>query len=117
MGSRHEAVKIHGAKTNFSKLIGRVEAGEEVVVQRGDVPVAKVVPFEASARARKAGALKGRVEIAADVEAIPTRFRGAHRLTAWLVDTPLVAGARARASARGLCGVSAVRANHARALP
>jgi prevent-host-death family protein len=67
-------VKIHEAKTHFSKLILRVEAGEEIVVQRGDVPVAKIVPYEASSQARTAGALKGRVEIAADFDAIPAEF-------------------------------------------
>jgi len=67
-------VKMHEAKTNFSKLIGLVEAGEEVVVQRGDIPVAKIVPYETSGHARKAGALKGRIEIAEDFDAIPAGF-------------------------------------------
>ena len=65
---------MHEAKTNFSKLIGLVEAGEEVVVQRGDIPVAKIVPYETSGHARKAGALKGRIEIAEDFDAIPAEF-------------------------------------------
>jgi len=65
---------MHEAKTNFSKLIGLVEAGEEVVVQRGDIPVAKIVPYETSGHARKAGALKGRIEIAEDVDSIPAGF-------------------------------------------
>ena len=67
-------MKMHEAKTNFSKLIGLVEAGEEVVVQRGDIPVAKIVPYETSGHARKAGALKGRIEIAEDFDAIPAGF-------------------------------------------
>jgi len=67
-------VKMHEAKTNFSKLIGLVEAGEEVVVQRGDIPVAKIVPYETSGHARKAGALKGRIEIAEDFDSIPAGF-------------------------------------------
>ena len=33
-------VKIHEAKTNLSKLIARVEAGEEIVIARDDKPVA-----------------------------------------------------------------------------
>ena len=65
---------MHEAKTNFSKLIGLVEGGEEVVIQRGDIPVAKIVPYETSGHARKAGALKGRIEIAEDFEAIPAGF-------------------------------------------
>ncbi len=67
-------VKMHEAKTNFSKLIGLVEGGAEVVIQRGDIPVAKIVPYETGGHARQAGALKGRIEIAGDLEAIPPGF-------------------------------------------
>jgi prevent-host-death family protein len=35
-------VKIHDAKTNLSKLVARVEAGEEVVIARGNEPVVKL---------------------------------------------------------------------------
>ncbi|HTQ12933.1 MAG TPA: DUF433 domain-containing protein [Rhizomicrobium sp.] len=35
-------VKIHEAKTNLSRLIARVEAGEEIVIARGDKPVVKL---------------------------------------------------------------------------
>jgi prevent-host-death family protein len=38
-------VKMHKAKTEFSKLIARVEKGEEIVIARGDKPVAKIVPL------------------------------------------------------------------------
>ena len=37
-----ETVKIHEAKTTLSKLIARVEAGEEIVIARDDKPVAKL---------------------------------------------------------------------------
>jgi prevent-host-death family protein len=37
-------VNIHEAKTHFSKLVSRVEAGEEVIIARGGKPVAKLVP-------------------------------------------------------------------------
>ncbi len=36
-------VTIHVAKTNLSKLIAKVEAGEEVVICRGDKEVARLV--------------------------------------------------------------------------
>ncbi|MGH6950688.1 MAG: type II toxin-antitoxin system Phd/YefM family antitoxin [Vitreimonas sp.] len=39
-------VTIHAAKTNLSKLIAQVEAGEEVVICRGDVEVARLVTIE-----------------------------------------------------------------------
>ena len=37
-------VTIHVAKTNLSKLIAKVEAGEEVVICRGDKEVVRMVP-------------------------------------------------------------------------
>lgn len=58
-----KSVKIHEAKTQFSKLIALAEQGEEIIVQRGDVRVAKIVPYSEPARGRKAGALKGRITI------------------------------------------------------
>ncbi|KPL54679.1 prevent-host-death protein [Prosthecomicrobium hirschii] len=39
-------VSIHAAKTNLSKLIEAVAAGEEVVIARGKTPVARLVPFQ-----------------------------------------------------------------------
>ncbi len=37
------AVTVGEAKTTLSKLIARAEAGEEVVISRGNVPVVKLV--------------------------------------------------------------------------
>ncbi len=35
-------VKIAEAKTHLSKLLAKVEAGEEVVIARGNAPIAKL---------------------------------------------------------------------------
>jgi prevent-host-death family protein len=35
---------IHAAKTNLSKLLARVEAGEEIVIARGKTPIARLTP-------------------------------------------------------------------------
>ena len=45
-------VKIHDAKTNLSKLIARVEAGEEIIIARDDKPVAKLSAATGSGSAR-----------------------------------------------------------------
>ncbi len=37
-------ITVHSAKTNLSKLIARAEAGEEILIYRGDKPAAKLVP-------------------------------------------------------------------------
>lgn len=67
-------VKVHQAKTNFSRLLGLVEAGEEVLVQRGDVPVAKIVPYHSASHARRAGRWRGQIWIAGDFDEIPEGF-------------------------------------------
>ena len=58
-------VTIHVAKTNLSKLIAQVEAGEEVVICRGDKEVAKLVPANDDRKVlpnRGLGNLKGVIE-------------------------------------------------------
>jgi prevent-host-death family protein len=37
-------VGVHQAKTTLSQLLRRVEAGEEVTILRGGIPVARLVP-------------------------------------------------------------------------
>ncbi|MEO6408274.1 MAG: type II toxin-antitoxin system prevent-host-death family antitoxin [Burkholderiaceae bacterium] len=45
------SIGLFEAKTHFSELIARAEAGEEVVITRHNRPVARIVPFVAPARA------------------------------------------------------------------
>lgn len=42
-----DVVRVHEAKTHLSALLARVEAGEEIVVARGQTPIAKLVPIRA----------------------------------------------------------------------
>ena len=56
-------VTIHNAKTNLSRLLARVEAGEEIVLARGKQPVARIVPFESRPVKREFGALRGIVSV------------------------------------------------------
>jgi prevent-host-death family protein len=69
-----DAVSIHEAKTHFSRLVARAEAGEEIVVRRGPTPVAKIVAYHAPTTPRVPGALKGRITIAADFDQTPDAF-------------------------------------------
>jgi prevent-host-death family protein len=39
-------VTIHQAKTQLSKLIEAVERGEKVIIARGQIPVAELVPAQ-----------------------------------------------------------------------
>ena len=42
---------IHDAKTNLSRIIERVEHGEEIIISRAGHPVAKVIPLTRRATA------------------------------------------------------------------
>ncbi len=67
MGQR--AVNIHEAKTHLSRLVERVEAGEEIVIARGGRPVARLVPMARRTRPRELGIWKDQVWIAPDFDA------------------------------------------------
>lgn len=41
-----KVVTVHEAKTHLSRLIAEVEAGAEIVLARGKVPVARIVPLQ-----------------------------------------------------------------------
>jgi prevent-host-death family protein len=69
IGSMGEA-KIGEAKAHFSDLVKRAEQGEEIVIKRGEQPVAMLVQFKARAE-RKPGRLKGHVVIHDDFDELP----------------------------------------------
>jgi prevent-host-death family protein len=58
-----DTVTIHTAKTTLSQLLARVEAGEEIVLARGKVPIARLVPYQPTAPKRQFGALRGVVSV------------------------------------------------------
>ncbi len=63
-------VNIHEAKTHFSRLLQRVAAGEEVIIARAGVPVAKLVAVEPKkAKTRPLGFARGEVWVADDFDA------------------------------------------------
>ena len=55
-------VNVHQAKTQLSRLLARVEAGEDVVVARRGEPVARLVGCKPR-RKREPNVLKGKVTI------------------------------------------------------
>lgn len=63
-------VTIHEAKTQLSELIRRVEAGEEIVIARGDTPVAILKSYDrtdiAARRKRGMGSLAGKFPLPSD---------------------------------------------------
>ncbi len=53
-------VNIHEAKTHFSKLVARANAGEEIVIARAGKPLAKLVPLDARQK-RQPGIAEGQL--------------------------------------------------------
>lgn len=62
-------VNVHEAKTQFSRLLQRVAAGEEITIAKAGVPVARLVPIEPRSKKRKLGIDRGRIWIADDFDA------------------------------------------------
>lgn len=56
-------INIHEAKTHLSRLVERVQAGEEIVIAKAGRPAARLVPIEASRKPIKIGGLKGRITV------------------------------------------------------
>lgn len=62
---------IHEAKTQLSRLLERVERGEEIIIARAGKPVAKLVPYEAAFEPRVGGQCEGKWWIAPDFDELP----------------------------------------------
>lgn len=68
MTTRASEVNVHDAKTHLSRLLRRVAAGEEIVIARAGVPVARLVPV-AGRPERRFGIDRGLFEVPEDFDA------------------------------------------------
>jgi prevent-host-death family protein len=65
-------IGMHEAKTQLSKLVERVEAGEEIVITRRGEPAARLIPERRRGGfASLMGTWRGRVKIADDFDELP----------------------------------------------
>jgi antitoxin (DNA-binding transcriptional repressor) of toxin-antitoxin stability system len=63
---------MHQAKTHLSKLVERVEAGEEIIITRRGEPAARLVAERrGGGLAALKGVWRGRVRIAEDFDELP----------------------------------------------
>jgi prevent-host-death family protein len=59
-----DEVNMHEAKTHLSKLVARVEDGEEIVITRAGKPAAKLVPLPPEKTGkRKLGGWEGKFDV------------------------------------------------------
>jgi prevent-host-death family protein len=64
-------INVHEAKTHLSRLLERVEAGEELVIARAGRPVARLVPFRQRTMPREPGVWRGSIKLADDFDQTP----------------------------------------------
>ncbi|MHC1558600.1 type II toxin-antitoxin system Phd/YefM family antitoxin [Actinomycetospora sp. C-140] len=64
-----DQVNVYEAKTQLSKLLERVEAGEEIVIARNGRPVARLVPSQRSGQQepRRLGGYEHLIEMSDDI--------------------------------------------------
>ena len=72
-----DQVNIHHAKTHLSKLIERVESGEEIIIARAGKPVAMLVPLGQAPRRRRLGLFRGQIKIHDDFDELPRDIQAA----------------------------------------
>jgi prevent-host-death family protein len=63
---------IHDAKTNLSRIIERVEHGEEIIISRAGRPVAKVIPLVRMVSRTARGSLRGKLTLSDDWDSTET---------------------------------------------
>jgi len=62
-------INIHEAKTHLSRLLARVEMGEEIILARAGKPIARLAPMESTPSRRRLGSAAGEFQIPDDFNA------------------------------------------------
>lgn len=62
---------ISEAKAELSALIDAVSKGEEVLIGKAGVPVARLVRYTGAATPRSPGALRGQIKVREDFDELP----------------------------------------------
>ena len=73
-----EQFDIDDAQTNLSRIIERVEHGEEIIITRAGTPIAKVVPLTHHIDRKGRGSLRGRLVTAPDWDSAEVNEATAH---------------------------------------
>ena len=69
-----KTVSVHEAKTHLSRLLGRVAAGEEVIISKSGKPVARLIAIANDRSKVVLGSDRGKVSIAPDFDEVPEDF-------------------------------------------
>jgi prevent-host-death family protein len=64
-------VNVHEAKTQLSRLLEEVEAGERIVIARAGEPVAVLSRYRMATRRRRLGLFAGQARVREDFDQLP----------------------------------------------
>ena len=70
-------VNVHEAKTQLSRLLEEVEAGERIVIARAGEPVAVLAPYKTAIRRRRLGLFAGQATMHSDFDELPADIAAA----------------------------------------
>ena len=62
-------ISVTEAKKNFSRLVRRAQAGEEITITKRGIPIARLIPAQDSGFRRKLGMEAHRLKISDDFDA------------------------------------------------
>jgi prevent-host-death family protein len=60
---------LYEAKTHLSELVDRAATGEEIIIAKNGVPMARLVPLSKRTQKRRPGGWEGKVWVADDFDA------------------------------------------------
>jgi prevent-host-death family protein len=90
-------VNIHQAKTHLSKLLRRTMAGEEIIIARAGVPIARLVSIERARTPFPLGLDRGAYEVPEDFDApLPHEVIAAFEGKALSIGTRAMRGGKRR---------------------
>jgi antitoxin (DNA-binding transcriptional repressor) of toxin-antitoxin stability system len=75
MAPKKRTFNVAEAKAQFSSLVRKALAGEEIVIAKDHKPLVKLVALSQPLQARTPGSAKGRVHLAADFDPTPADFK------------------------------------------
>ena len=61
-------INIHEAKTHLSRIVEEVAAGDEIIIAKAGRPVARLMPLESTAPAKRLGLLRGAFNVPDDFD-------------------------------------------------
>ena len=75
MAAKMKTFNVAEAKAEFSSLVRRALAGEEIIISKDHKPLVKLVPLSEPGKPRTPGSAKGRVRLTPDFDETPADFK------------------------------------------